>query len=94
MKIVLEPGDAEWLVDVLALAIAKAQHISAPPASNDRASEWLFLDEAAEYLRIPAETLRAWRRSGRGPASVKDGSRIRFHRQDLDRWLAAPDATA
>ncbi|HYB38020.1 MAG TPA: helix-turn-helix domain-containing protein [Mycobacterium sp.] len=48
---------------------------------------YLFMDEAAAYLRIPLDTCYRWARDGRIPA-VKVGRKWRIARADLDAMLA------
>lgn len=46
--------------------------------------------QAAEYVGVPAATLRYWRHKGEGPASyMLGGRRVVFDREDLDAWLDA-----
>lgn len=49
--------------------------------------EVLTAEEAAQYLRIHAETLRRKVREGEIPA-VKVGRAYRFRKEDLERWLS------
>lgn len=50
-----------------------------------------LLDEAAisEYLGVPANTLKAWRRRRQGPPYVHVNSThlVRYRLSDVDRWL-------
>lgn len=46
----------------------------------------LSVGEAAEYLRLPRETLYKYVRQGRIPAQKADG-RWRFDRDAIDRWV-------
>lgn len=41
----------------------------------------------ADYLRVPVETLYAWRHKGTGPKASKVGRHLRYRRADVDRWL-------
>jgi excisionase family DNA binding protein len=43
----------------------------------------------AAYLNVAVQTLARWRCEGGGPAFFKLGSRVRYERDDLDRWLDA-----
>jgi excisionase family DNA binding protein len=43
----------------------------------------------ASYLGVAKQTLARWRCEGGGPAFLKLGTRIRYERADLDRWLDA-----
>jgi excisionase family DNA binding protein len=49
-------------------------------------------DEAAEYLRIPASTLKGWRGKGYGPAGFMAGKHLRYRRSDIDAWIDAQAA--
>ncbi|WP_417365039.1 helix-turn-helix domain-containing protein [Glutamicibacter arilaitensis] len=46
-----------------------------------------LIDEAAEFLRTPVNTLRFWRHQGIGPRSAKVGGRIMYKTVDLENWL-------
>ncbi len=50
--------------------------------------ELLTIDEAAAYLKVPAETLRKWRSQGHGPQAVKLGRHLRYRLDEIDRWIA------
>lgn len=53
-----------------------------------RTEELLTYGELAELLSVSPQTLRNWRRQGRGPRATKVGARlVRFHREDVDAWL-------
>lgn len=47
----------------------------------------LTLEEAAEFLNVPANTLRYWRKVGQGPAWVKMEGTIRYNRTDLEDYV-------
>jgi excisionase family DNA binding protein len=50
--------------------------------------ELLDVAEAAAYLGLQKHTLDIWRSSGRyGLPFIKVGRRIKYRRQDLDRFL-------
>lgn len=50
-------------------------------------SDLLTPDEAGKYLRCAKQTLARWRCEGGGPAYVKVGVRVLYHRRDLDAWI-------
>ena len=50
--------------------------------------------EAAEYLRYPVETLRAWRYRGTGPQYFRAGNHVRYRRAALDQWIAKQEREA
>ena len=54
----------------------------------DSAPEIQTTPEAADYLRLKAQTLEKWRLTGRGPKFAKMGTRVVYRRSDLDAWLA------
>lgn len=51
-------------------------------------STLLTTEELADYLKVPADTIRYWRRAGTScPPSFKLGRHVRFRRADVDAWL-------
>ena len=50
-------------------------------------SPYLTLVEVAAYLGLPVETLRAWRKRGKFAPAFKLGKLLRWHRDDVARWL-------
>jgi len=49
----------------------------------------LTIGEAAEYVRLPVNTMRSLRQGGRGPRAGKLGRRVYYRQSDLDAWVAA-----
>ncbi|WP_061269189.1 helix-turn-helix transcriptional regulator [Cellulosimicrobium funkei] len=49
----------------------------------------LSLAEVSDRYGIPAETLRWYRKVGRGPKSFKLGRRIRYRETDCEAWVQA-----
>ena len=49
----------------------------------------LYEEEAADFLKLSARTLQAWRCAGRGPAFVRAGRAVRYRRADLVAWIDA-----
>lgn len=45
--------------------------------------------EAADRLGITHETLRKWRRFGRGPKFLRLGTCIRYRAEDIEAFIAA-----
>lgn len=45
--------------------------------------------EVADLLKVAEITLRKWRLIGAGPRFVRCGANVRYHRDDIDRWIAA-----
>jgi hypothetical protein len=42
---------------------------------------------AAKFLHNSAGTLAIWRCEGRGPAYIKRGRYVRYHKDDLEKWI-------
>jgi len=57
-------------------------------------SEYLTLEEAADYLRRPVDTLRYWRKLGRGPKAARVGRGLLYRRAELDRFVQEQETTA
>lgn len=51
--------------------------------------EYLDRGQAAQYLKLSPTTLAIWACRGRGPALIKAGRRVLYHKPDLDRWALA-----
>jgi hypothetical protein len=60
-----------------------------PLASDGSADDLLFVDEVSTWTRIPANTLKYYRRNGTGPHSAIVGGKIRYRRGDVNAWLNA-----
>jgi len=45
------------------------------------------VEELAEYLGVPAQTIYDWRLSGRAPRAFKLGKHLRFAASDIAAWL-------
>ena len=54
--------------------------------------EVLTAAEAADYLRIPIETMRRWRALGTGPRYARVGRHVRYRKAALDAWLQEREA--
>lgn len=46
----------------------------------------LTTEELSERTGIPVETLRQWRRHGRGPVPMKLGRGVRYRLADVEAW--------
>lgn len=49
----------------------------------------MTLAEVAEHCRAPIETVRYWRKIGKGPRSFKVGRRVLYAADDVEAWLRA-----
>lgn len=47
----------------------------------------LGVEELAEYLDIPVQTIYDWRLSGKAPRAFKLGKHLRFALSDVQAWL-------
>jgi hypothetical protein len=51
----------------------------------------LTAKEAARYLGRAESTLKAWRKTGRGPAFYRVGNRPQYVLEELEEWAAGAD---
>lgn len=58
-------------------------------ASVQGSEDLLTRDEAAQWLRVDAGTLRNWATRGRGPRFSRLIGRVVYRREDLEEWVAA-----
>jgi len=49
------------------------------------------IDEVADYLDIPVQTLYRWRVDAKGPPAVKLGRHLRYRWSDVDAWVDAQE---
>lgn len=54
----------------------------------------LLIEDVSTETGFPVETLRYWRKEGRGPRFVRIGRRLVCRAADLDAWLEAQFADA
>jgi excisionase family DNA binding protein len=47
----------------------------------------MTVEELAEYLTIPKQTIYRWRTEGHGPRAIKVGRHLRFRSADVETWL-------
>jgi predicted DNA-binding transcriptional regulator AlpA len=52
-------------------------------------TDLLLLSEVSALTRVPAETLKFWRRvkDGRGPKLFRLGGRVVAYRSDIEAWV-------
>lgn len=58
------------------------------------ARKYLRSQDAAEYLGVPLETLRHWRKGSAGPKGAKIGQHVVYRVTDLDAWVEQQFAKA
>jgi excisionase family DNA binding protein len=50
-------------------------------------SPWMTTADVADYIKVPIDTVRAWRYKDAGPIGHKVGRHVRYHREDVDAWM-------
>lgn len=45
------------------------------------------VEDVAEYLGVPRNTLYQWRTKGYGPRGVRVGRHVRYRPDDVNAWL-------
>ncbi len=62
--------------------------MSAQPAEKYDKSPWMTVEQLAEYLSVSPGTIRNWVSQKYIP-HARRGRVVRFHRRQIDAWLAA-----
>lgn len=52
------------------------------------------VQDVADYLRVPVQTLYSWRVQGRGPRARRMGKHLRYRSEDVITWLDQLDEGA
>jgi excisionase family DNA binding protein len=47
----------------------------------------LTVEELADQLQVPVNTIYGWRSRGEGPTGRKIGRYVRYRQEDVDDWL-------
>lgn len=47
----------------------------------------MSVQEVAEHLQVPIETVRRWRKHGDGPPGFRVGKHLRYRRESVDAWV-------
>jgi excisionase family DNA binding protein len=55
--------------------------------SEQTTERLLTTEEVAEWLQMPADTVRQWRADRTGPRGYKLGRHVRYRREDVEAWL-------
>ncbi len=45
------------------------------------------IEETADFLSVPVETLRTWRKRKTGPRAARMGNHLRYHPRHVLRWF-------
>lgn len=62
-----------------------AKEHPAPIANNRR--PMLTVEELAAYLQVPKQTVYRWNTRGTGPQFRHVGRYVRYHWEDIDKWV-------
>lgn len=54
-------------------------------------SKLLSIDDVADYLGVPKNTLYQWRTKGYGPTGRRVGKYVRYRPDDVDAWIDAQE---
>lgn len=49
--------------------------------------KFLTTEELSEILKIPARTLRFWRKENRGPPWLKMGRSVKYRESEVSEWV-------
>jgi excisionase family DNA binding protein len=49
----------------------------------------LTIDQVAQWLGKPKNTLYAWHSRDKGPRAIRVGNTLRYRRSEVERWLDA-----
>lgn len=52
------------------------------------------IQDLADYLGVPVQTVYQWRMKDYGPRGVKVGKHVRFRPAEVERWLDSLDRRA
>jgi excisionase family DNA binding protein len=61
---------------------------------NATADRLWTVQDLAEYLGIPVQTIYQWRTKGYGPPGRRMGKHVRFRPDDVRAWVASLDEDA
>ncbi len=61
--------------------------IGATSTSIDQQIRLLSVEELADFLQVPVQTIYGWRKKGEGPRGLRIGRHLRFVYTDVLSWL-------
>ena len=86
----LVPGEPPSGVSTpLASVPFAAAHLSGMNTQELGLEPLMGVEELAEYLGVPVQTIYDWRLTGTAPRAFKFGKRLKFAVCDVQVWLAA-----
>ncbi len=66
---------------------SEAEKVGKTYGATAALGQLLTVTELAEYLRVPVQTVYQWRYKGGGPAAIRVGRHLRYHPDDILRWI-------
>lgn len=60
---------------------------TAPIGPTEQEDRLLNVEDLAQFLGVPRQTIYVWRSQGTAPRAVKVGKHLRFRRSDVNAWL-------
>ena len=61
--------------------------------SSAALEQLLTTEQVAELLQVPVDTVRWWRKRGRGPVHLRIGKYARYRRADVEAWIDQQEVT-
>lgn len=84
-----ERGSARCLSARSASLPVGARHLTGMNTQDVGLEPLMGVEELAEYLGVPVQTIYDWRLSGTAPRAFKFGKRLKFAVGDVQSWMAA-----
>jgi hypothetical protein len=81
LMLTLCPEDALRVRDAFSAMLIELNEGTTDEIYNER--------ETAKILKIEVDTLRHWRRAGRGPKHQRVNNMVRYRREEIDRFVGA-----
>ncbi len=50
--------------------------------------------QLADAMGVTPNTVKRWRLDGEGPAHIRVGNTIRYHRRDVEKWMESKKEAA
>jgi excisionase family DNA binding protein len=61
--------------------------MTAEARANRTPRQLMTIEELADQLQVPVNTIYGWRSRGEGPPGFKVGRYVRYEPEDVDKWL-------
>lgn len=78
----------------LGRTLARFAHLTGMNAPDHGLEPLMSVDDLAEYLGVPVQTIYDWRVAGTAPRAFKFGKRLKFAVADVKEWLAMHQETS